>query len=93
MQPYLNASIGGQAAFLYASISPFAIAFTYFLIPELKGRSLEEVDEMFTSNVAARKSKHYVCRGVAAQDRELASHELDESKKGEDELLEEQQKV
>ena len=45
-------------------------------MPEVKGRSLEEIDEMFEANVSARKFKSYKCVGML---------NLQEEKKGSDE--------
>ena len=44
--------------------------FFYFFMPEMKGRSLEELDEIFTAGVSARKFKSYQCliREVARVD-------------------------
>lgn len=38
--------------------------FLYF--PEVKGRSLEEIDELFEARIPARKFRQYQCRGHAA---------------------------
>ena len=40
--------------------------FVYFCLPEVKGRSLEEIDEMFAARLPARKFRSYVCTGRAA---------------------------
>ena len=39
-----------------ALTSLFAAAFCYFYVPELKGRSLEEINTFFESGLPARKS-------------------------------------
>lgn len=52
---------------LYGSISILAIAFVYFVIPEMKGRSLEESDELFHSRTPAYKSSNIVATGVGAE--------------------------
>lgn len=59
VQPYFNALIGGRSAFVYAGIAPCAFAFIYFLLPELKGRSLEEVDAMFASGISPRQLENH----------------------------------
>lgn len=43
-----------------------AVVFIYFCLPEVKGRTLEEIDEMFAQNLPARKFRSYVCTGRAA---------------------------
>jgi len=36
-------------------------AFFYFFLPEMKNRTLEEIDEMFVKRVATRKFATYEC--------------------------------
>lgn len=43
--PYAN--LGAKVGFIYGSLCWVMVAAAYFLIPELKGRSLEEVDQLF----------------------------------------------
>ncbi len=52
--------------------------FIYFMVPETKGRSLEEIDEMFANRVPVRGFKQYECLSSETA-RELAKkdHELD----------------
>ncbi|GAD99182.1 hypothetical protein NECHADRAFT_76534 [Paecilomyces variotii No. 5] len=51
--PYLlsapYATLGGKIGFIYGSICFVMVVVAWFLIPELKGRSLEEVDQLFMS--------------------------------------------
>jgi SP family sugar:H+ symporter-like MFS transporter len=35
----------------------------YFYLPEIKNRTLEEIDEMFEARLPARKFRKYVCVG------------------------------
>lgn len=35
----------------------------YFYLPEIKNRTLEEIDEMFEARLPARKFRKYVCTG------------------------------
>lgn len=57
--PYLInkafAGLGGKVGFIYGSTTLAMSIATYFFIPELKGRTLEEVDQLFSSGVALRK--------------------------------------
>ncbi|KAH8888986.1 general substrate transporter [Thozetella sp. PMI_491] len=59
--PYLMnanyAGLGGKIGFIYGSINVLMVIATYFYIPELKGRSLEEVDQLFASGAPLRKFK------------------------------------
>lgn len=41
--------------FIYGSLNVMMVVLTFFFIPELKGRSLEEVDQLFASGVALRR--------------------------------------
>lgn len=60
---YLGARIG----FVWGAFSLFGAVFVYFCVPELSGRSLEELDEMFNEKVSARKFHKYECTGIGAQ--------------------------
>ena len=40
--------------------------FVYFYVPEVKGRTLEEISEMFEARLPARKFRSYQCVGPAA---------------------------
>lgn len=51
--PYAN--LGGKVGFIFGSVSVLAFVFTFFCVPECKGRSLEEIDRMFHENVPIRK--------------------------------------
>ncbi len=46
--PYAN--LGGQIGFIYGSLNVAMVVVAFFYIPELKGRTLEEVDQLFASN-------------------------------------------
>lgn len=39
------------------------MAWVYFYLPEIKNRTLEEIDEMFEARLPARKFRKYVCTG------------------------------
>lgn len=75
VNPYVQAAIGGRTAIIYGSFSVAAMVFVYFLLPETKDRSLEELDEMFQQKVPTRKFKDYVCTGLGAQIRQLENKE------------------
>ncbi|CAH0018366.1 unnamed protein product [Clonostachys rhizophaga] len=57
--PYLinpqYAGLGSKVGFVYGSFAFAMVGLAYFLIPELKGRTLEEVDQLFESKVPLRK--------------------------------------
>ncbi|KAK2690691.1 hypothetical protein QWA68_010481 [Fusarium oxysporum] len=52
-QPY--AGLGAKVGFIYGSFCVAMVVLAYFFIPELKGRSLEEVDQLFASGQPLRK--------------------------------------
>ncbi|SPO07714.1 related to HXT1 - Low-affinity hexose facilitator [Cephalotrichum gorgonifer] len=52
---------GPKYAWIWFGSSLIATAFIYFLLPDVKGRSLEEIDEMFRNKVPTRAFKTYVC--------------------------------
>lgn len=51
--PYAN--LGGKIGYIYGSINMAMVVVAYFWIPELKGRTLEEVDQLFASGAPLRK--------------------------------------
>ena len=57
--PYLikpeYANLGGKVGFVYGSICWIMVLLAFLFIPELKGRSLEEVDQLFASGAPLRK--------------------------------------
>ena len=57
--PYLlhapYAALGAKVGFIYGGICVIMVILAYFFIPELKGRSLEEVDQLFASGQPLRK--------------------------------------
>ena len=59
--PYLlnapYAALGAKVGFIYGSFAALAVVVAYFMIPEMKGRSLEEIDQLFASGVSMRKFK------------------------------------
>ncbi|KAJ5624770.1 hypothetical protein N7510_001079 [Penicillium lagena] len=57
--PYLldapYADLGPKVGFIYGSITIVSSVVAYFMVPEMKGRSLEEVDRLFEARVPLRK--------------------------------------
>jgi len=66
--PYLlnppYAALGARVGFIYGSMSAISVVVAWLLIPEMKGRSLEEVDEMFEKNTAVREFRDYRSSGI-----------------------------
>ncbi|KAF2206063.1 putative transporter [Delitschia confertaspora ATCC 74209] len=63
---------GAKYGYIWAASNFICVVFFYLFVPEMKGRSLEELDEIFEAGVAARKFKQYECRIM-----EEAKHEVD----------------
>ncbi|KAM0370034.1 hypothetical protein ACHAPY_010713 [Fusarium culmorum] len=69
--PYLMnpgyANLGAKVGFIYGSFAYVACIWAFFYYPELKGRSLEEIDLMFEERILARHtpSKHFQLSCVA----------------------------
>ncbi|OQE25347.1 hypothetical protein PENSTE_c006G09328 [Penicillium steckii] len=64
--PYLlntdEANLGGKVCFIFFGLSLPMCVYLYFCLPELKGRTVAEIQEMFQDGVKARKFKDYVCQ-------------------------------
>ncbi|CAA2969470.1 probable polyol transporter 6 [Olea europaea subsp. europaea] len=52
-----NAITIGGAFYLYAGMAVLALFFVYFCLPETKGRSLEDMEEIFSKHSIAKTSK------------------------------------
>ncbi|RYP28817.1 hypothetical protein DL767_007035 [Monosporascus sp. MG133] len=57
---------GPKYGYIWAPSCIIAALWIYFFLPEVKGRSLEEIDEMFEARVPARKFASYRCTGQHA---------------------------
>ncbi|KAL4798108.1 general substrate transporter [Aspergillus venezuelensis] len=61
--PYLfnpdRANLGGKLGFIFGGLCFPSIAFIWWYQPETRGRSYEELDEMFVKKVPARQFKGY----------------------------------
>jgi MFS transporter, SP family, sugar:H+ symporter len=56
-KPYAN--LGSKVGFIYGSVAAVSLIFAYFFVPDCKGRSLEEIDELFASGIPNRKFHEY----------------------------------
>lgn len=52
-------NLKSKVGFIYGSMAFCALIFTWFLVPECKGKSLEEIDLMFMENVPIRQFRTY----------------------------------
>ena len=61
--PYLldapYADLGSKVGFIYGGLSFLGFVFGYFCLPELKNRSLEEIDVMFHAGIPLAQFKNY----------------------------------
>ncbi|OGM47220.1 putative hexose carrier protein [Aspergillus bombycis] len=62
VNPYTQDAIGGSVAFIYGSLSVLGFLFVFFFVPELRQRSLEQIDEMFNEQLPTRRFASYVCK-------------------------------
>jgi MFS transporter, SP family, sugar:H+ symporter len=46
--------LGSKVGFIFGAISLLSLVFTYFCVPECKGKTLEQVDWLFNNNVKLR---------------------------------------
>ncbi|OAL34555.1 hypothetical protein AYO20_06185 [Fonsecaea nubica] len=75
-----NLNWGAKYGYIWAGSNAVAFVFFFLLIPETKGRSLEEIDEMFINKVPRSQFKTYQCVS-SERAREIAVKELDEVSK------------
>ncbi|KAL2861196.1 general substrate transporter [Aspergillus lucknowensis] len=52
---------GPKYGYIWFASSIVTTAFLWYYLPEVRGRTLEEIDEMFRNNVPARDFPKYVC--------------------------------
>lgn len=69
---------GPQYGFIWFPSCFIGVVWVFFFLPETKGRTLEEIDEMFEQRLAARKFRGYVCVGHASGIAEKKSDDEDE---------------
>lgn len=77
--PYAN--LQSKVGFIYGSFAVLAVLFTYFCIPDVHGRTLEEIEELFAMNIPLRqfrKTKTTSGRG------QLSSEKAADEDEGED---------
>lgn len=62
--PYLLRSIGSGTAYIWGGFAILSSIWAFFFMPELKGRNLEEIDQLFEANISARKFSDYETGGL-----------------------------
>ncbi|KAL1848339.1 hypothetical protein VTK73DRAFT_10138 [Phialemonium thermophilum] len=66
VNPYVQKSLNGAVTFIYGGFSVVAVIWVFLMVPETRGRSLEELDEMFQAGIKTRQFKNYKCTGLGA---------------------------
>ncbi|PGH15932.1 hypothetical protein AJ79_02099 [Helicocarpus griseus UAMH5409] len=63
-------TLGLSTGYIWAGSTVLIVAFLVFCVPEVRGRTLEEIEEMFNNNVPTRKFQTYVTQtGREARER------------------------
>lgn len=57
-----QANLGGKICFVFFGLSVPMCFYLYYCLPEMKGRTYAEIQEMFHAGVPARKFKAYQCQ-------------------------------
>ncbi|KAF2180366.1 general substrate transporter [Zopfia rhizophila CBS 207.26] len=65
---------GAKYGYIWAGSNFLCVLFFYFFMPEMKGRSLEELDEIFEAGIPARKFKQYECRIIEEAMQDVDAH-------------------
>jgi hypothetical protein len=72
--PYIfnpdEGNLRGKVGFTYVATCLIGVVVTYFLVPEMKGRTISEVDRMFELGLPARSFKNW-----RAEDERLGSRD------------------
>ncbi|KAK3689085.1 general substrate transporter [Podospora appendiculata] len=63
---------GGKYGFVWFGTTCIVVAFVWFMVPEVQGRSLEEIEEMFDQRLPAKDFPSYVSHNA-----EVALHEAE----------------
>ncbi|KAH8811051.1 hypothetical protein F5884DRAFT_819467 [Xylogone sp. PMI_703] len=79
--PYLLPSMGVNIGWIFGSVAVFSVIWGFLFFPELKGRSLEEVDELFAARLYVWRFKKYEThgRGRLLADIEIEKTDLQKS--------------
>lgn len=72
--PYLLAEIGAGLAYIWGGFAILSSIWCWFFMPELKGRNLEEIDQLFEAGLPAWKFRKYQTEGIS-HDLAVLEHE------------------
>lgn len=71
ISPYLQnagyANMQGKIGFVWGSFAVAAAVWVAFFLPEMSGRSLEELDELFEKKVSVWKFRKFVTDGIGSE--------------------------
>lgn len=73
--PYAN--LGPKLGYIWGAFAALGAVWVWFFMPELKGRNLEEMDQMFEAKIPAWKFSSFETQGLS---HEVALHEAGELK-------------
>ncbi|KAF3317594.1 hypothetical protein TWF173_010362 [Orbilia oligospora] len=62
-----SGNFGGKTSFIFAALCGISFLVTILAVPEMKGRSAEEIDLMFEARLATRKFKSWEMSGSKAK--------------------------
>ncbi|KAH8904649.1 sugar porter family MFS transporter [Coniochaeta sp. PMI_546] len=65
-----NLNWGGKYGYIWFGSSFLVVSFIYFMVPEVQGRSLEEIEEMFDKRLPAKDFPKYVSENAEIARRE-----------------------
>lgn len=69
---------GPRYGYIWFPSCLIAATWVFFFLPEVKNRTLEEIDEMFEARLPARKFRTYQCVGVATMDEATRRKSIEE---------------
>ena len=71
---------GPKYGFIWAPSCAVAAAWVFFFLPEVKNRTLEEIDEMFEQRLSPRKFRTYRCVGVVVVDEGVRKKSMEDER-------------
>lgn len=72
---------GGRYGFIWFGSSIVALIWYFFFLPETKGRTLEEIDELFENKVATWEFKSYKTKIIEEAFQEVQNRKLEGGEK------------
>lgn len=77
MQDAGYGNLQGKVGLVYGGFSFLSLLFVIFYLPELKGRSLEELDELFQKKISVWRFGKHVTEGIGRDIREIDDGDFD----------------